>query len=382
MKKILLASTALIASAGFAAAEVVVGGDGYFGAALSTYDGDGFFETRNNEGSTYVFVYDLDIDFTATGTSDSGLTFGASVDLDDAASNTASKQTFLTSASIDPVTGQLVTTSSSAITGLSNNTQGPLGYEGEIFVSGDFGTLTMGDVDGATEQVVGDLAGVGLTGLGDLNEMIYLVDGNAQPDGSPLALYEYTVEGLTLGLGVTDDKSWNVGAGYETDMFSVGIGYESVKDGAAVTIYQPGTFAPTVNSQGNVVLGSSGVGGLAINTPDDAHQTIGQASVTFAGVTLKGAYGLIDLENAGDMAQYGISASYGMDAITLTGFWRGTEFDFDNSNINDQTNNFFGLGLAYDLGGGLAIETGVAQADFEELKSNVVIADFGLSFNF
>lgn len=382
MKKILLASTALIASAGFAAAEVVVGGDGYFGAALSTYDGDGFFETRNNEGSTYVFVYDLDIDFTATGTSDSGLTFGASVDLDDAASNTASKQTFLTSASIDPVTGQLVTTSSSAITGLSNNTQGPLGYEGEIFVSGDFGTLTMGDVDGATEQVVGDLAGVGLTGLGDLNEMIYLVDGNAQPDGSPLALYEYTVEGLTLGLGVTDDKSWNVGAGYETDMWSVGIGYESVKDGAAITIYQPGTFAPTVDAQGNIVLGSSGIGGISINTPDDAHQTIGQASVTFAGVTLKGAYGLIDLENAGDMAQYGISASYGMDAITLTGFWRGTEFDFDNSNINDQTNNFFGLGLAYDLGGGLAIETGVTQADYDFLDSNVVVADFGLSFNF
>lgn len=389
MKKILLASTALIASAGFAAAEVVVGGDGYFGAALSTYDGDGFFETRNNEASTYVFVYDLDIDFTATGTSDSGLTFGASVDLDDAASNTASKQSVIKAdANGNPIpvydaagnfTGYETT---NAVTGLSNNTQGPLGYEGELFVSGDFGTLTMGDVDGATEQVVGDLAGVGLTGLGDLNEMIYLVDGNAQPDGSPLALYEYTVEGLTLGLGVTDDKSWNVGAGYETDMFSVGIGYESVKDGAAVTIYQPGTFAPTVNSQGNVVLGSSGVGGLAINTPDDAHQTIGQASVTFAGVTLKGAYGLIDLENAGDIAQYGISASYGMDAITLSGFWRGTEFDFDNSNINDQTNNFFGLGLAYDLGGGLAIETGVVQADYDFLDSNVVIADFGLSFNF
>ena len=349
MKKILLASTALIASAGFAAAEVVVGGDGYFGAALSTYDGEGFFETRNGELSTYVFVYDLDFDFTATGTSDSGLTFGASADVDDI--------------------GQ-------------GQSQGPLGYEGEMFVSGDFGTLTMGDVDGAAELVVGDLAGVGLTGLGDLNEMIYLVDGNAQPDGSPLALYEYTVEGLTLGLGVTDDKSWTIGAGYETDMWSVGIGYESVKDGAAITIYQPGTFAPTVDAQGNIVLGSSGIGGISINTPDDAHQTIGQASVTFAGVTLKGAYGLIDLENAGDMAQYGISASYGMDAITLTGFWRGTEFDFDNSNINDQTNNFFGLGLAYDLGGGLAIETGVTQADYDFLDSNVVIADFGLSFNF
>ena len=350
MKKILLASTALIASAGFAAAEVVVGGDGYFGAALSTYDGEGFFETRNGELSTYVFVYDLDFDFTATGTSDSGLTFGASADVDDI--------------------GQ-------------GQSQGPLGYEGEMFVSGDFGTLTMGDVDGAPEQVVGDLAGVGLTGLGDFNEMIYLVDGNAQPDGSPLALYEYTVEGLTLGLGVTDDKGWGIGAGYETDMWSVGLGYEAIKDGAQITLRDPGAFVPEVDANGNVVLTGNGTGPTTITTLDDAHQTIGQASVTFSGVTLKGAYGLIDIDNVGELAQYGISASYGWDAITLTGYWRGQEFDGNSGTATaDQTNNFYGVGLAYDLGGGLAIETGVAQADFEELKSNVVIADFGLSFNF
>lgn len=401
MKKILLASTALIASAGFAAAEVVVGGDGYFGAALSTYDGDGFFETRNGELSTYVFVYDLDFDFTATGTSDSGLTFGASVDLDDAASNTTSKQTVLktdknghpiqaTDAAGNPkvdANGNPIFETTNAVTGLSNDTQGPLAYEGEIFVSGDFGTLTMGDVDGAAEQVVGDLAGVGLTGLGDWNENIFLVDGNAQPSGSPLALYEYSIEGLTLGLGLTDDQGWNIGAGYETDMWSVGLGYESVQDGAAVTIRSPGAFVPATDSNGQVTLTGNSTN-LVFITPDSAHQTIGQAAVTFAGVTLKGSYGLIDLENVGEIAQYGVSASYGWDAITLSGFYRAVDTDSDNSfraanpNFKDGISDFYGIGLAYDLGGGLAIETGVAQADYNDLSKNIVIADFGLSFNF
>lgn len=388
MKKILLASTALIASAGFAAADVVVGGDGYFGAALSTYKGDGFFLTRNDELSTYVFVYDLDIDFTATGTSDSGLTFGAKVDLDDAASNTLSRNDFVTGYEIDPVTGQVVIdpatgqpvlTTSRAVTGLTNNTQGPLAYEGELFVSGDFGTLSMGDLDGASEQVVGDLAGVGLTGLGDFNENIFLVDGNAQPDGSPLALYEYSIEGLTLGLGITDDQGWSLGAGYDGDFWSVGLGYESVADGSAITIRSPGSFVPTTDANGQVTLTGNSTN-LVLITPDDAHQTIGQASVTFAGVTVKGVYGLIDLENVGDISQYGLSASYSWDAFTLTGFWRGLEADPDGG--SSSTSNFYGLGAAYDLGGGLALETGVVQADFGDLDSNIVIADFGLSFNF
>lgn len=378
MKKTVLVSSVLVASAGFAAADVIVGGDGYFGAALSTYKGDGFFETRNGELSAYVFVYDLDIDFTATGTSDSGLTFGAAVDLVDAASNTTTTTTVVTGfdAQGNPIYGK-------AVTGLTNNSQGPLGYKGSLFVAGDFGTLSMGAIDGAAKQTVGNLAGVGLTGLGDKNDMTYLVEGSAQPSGSPLALYEYSVEGLTLGLGITDDQSWSLGAGYEGDFWSVGLGYESVKDGASVTIRNPGTFVPEVDANGDVVLVGSGTGGVVMDTPDDAQQTIGQASVTFSGVTLKGSYGLIDIENAGEIAQYGISAVYSWDAFTLTGYWRGQEIDADSGiAINDQTNNFYGIGLGYDLGGGLALETGVAQADYEELDSNVVIADFGLSFNF
>jgi outer membrane protein OmpU len=345
MKKLLLASTALVASAGFAAADVVVGGDGYFGAALGTYDGDGLFETADGKSSTgltdssYVFVYDLDIDVTATGTSDSGLTFGASIDIDDAAKS-----------------------------------QGPvndLGSAGELFVSGDFGTLAMGDIDDAAEMVVGDLAGVGLTGLGDFNETLFLVTSAAEYAGSPVATYSYAVSGLSLGVSVTDDQGWALGAGYDADFWGVGLAYESVQSGTAITLRDAGdTFVPV--SGGTVV----------ITTPDNAHQTIGQAYVVFSGVTLKGIYGLIDIDG-NDFAQYGVSAAYTWNATTLTAYWRGQDIDAQKSSgVSDQTNNFFGLGAAYDLGGGLALEAGVAQYDFEELKSNFVVADFGISFDF
>ena len=46
--------------------------------------------------------------------------------------------------------------------------------EGEVFVSGAFGTLTYGDTDGADLYHVGDLNEVGLTGLGDENETPFI----------------------------------------------------------------------------------------------------------------------------------------------------------------------------------------------------------------
>ena len=358
--------SSLFAAASPAMAEVVVGGAGYFGAAFGSYDDEGLFETRNGELSDYVFVYDLDITFTATGTSDSGLTFGATGDLDDLAGDTLNKETFVTGfdAAGNPVYAD-------AVTGLTNDSQGPLGWSGSIFVSGDFGTLAMGDTDGAAELVVGDLAPVGLTGLGDFNEMLYLVTAGPQPDGSPIALYSYEVGDLTLGLGITDDQDWSLGAGYSGDFWSVGLGYESIQNGAEITLRDGSDW-------GNI--GGSEI--ISFITPDDAHQTIGQASITFSSVTLKGAYGLIDFDNTGDLAQYGVSAEYGWNAWTFAAYYRQIDTDFDNPSTNDVTDRLYGGGVSYDLGGGLSLAAGITQWDFEDLPSKFVLADFGVAFAF
>lgn len=351
MKKILLASTALIASAGFASAEVVIGGDGYMGVAYGAYDGDGIFTTTDTSSdvrvidgsnvnvSEYSFIYDLDVDFSVSLQSDSGLTFGASGDFDDLAA-----------------------------------AQGARGWDNSIFISGDFGTITMGDTNGAAEQVVGDLAGVGLSGLGDLNETAFLVTGSAQPSG-PVARYDYSVSGITLSLGLTDDAGYSVGAGYATDLFSVGLAYESVKEGASVTLVDPSsTFIRTSDGATNA---------LATNVGEDTTHIIGQASLTLSGVTLKGIYGRADQDNVGSLDQYGVSAAASFGAASVAAYWRQLETDPDVG--ASTTVSFYGIGGAYDLGGGLALEAGVAQYDIDELSAasgNTVVADFGVSINF
>lgn len=354
MKKILLASTALIVSAGFASAEVVIGGDGYMGVAYGNLK-DGIFattdtgatETAPGSGeyvSEYSFVYDLDVDFKVSGTSDSGLTFGASGDFDDL-----------------------------------GKSQGARGFDNSIFISGDFGTITMGDVNGAAEQVIGDLSGVGLTGLGDFNENIFLLGAGAQPAG-PLARYDYSVSGITLSLGLSDDSGYAIGAGYGTDLFNVGLAYESVADGASVKLFDIDA------------LGSSGRSTLTVTAPNGASQIIGAASVTFSGVTLKGVYGQVDVDGTqvdqGD--QYGVSASAGFGAATVKAYYRAVEVDYKAaSNIKDNKLQAYGLGVEYDLGGGLALEAGVAQAEQDYLvgtnnsdTETLTVADFGISINF
>ena len=80
-----------------------------------------------------------------TGETDSGITFGATIRADNAAG------------------GQGGTNGQTA---------------GSVFVSGSWGTLTMGDTNGADEQWVGDVPGdYSLTGLGDLDETPFISNG-------------------------------------------------------------------------------------------------------------------------------------------------------------------------------------------------------------
>lgn len=343
MKKILLASTALVASAGFAAAEVVVGGDGYFGVAYGEAT-EGLFSTPKSvasglasDRSSYTFVYDLDIDFAVTLQSDSGLAFGMKTDLDDNASGS----------------------------------QGARGHEGEIFISGDFGRLAMGDIDGGAEVAVGDLAGVGLTGLGDYNETIYLLGAGASPAG-PVARYDYSVSGITLSLGLTDDEGYAVGVGYATDLFSVGLGYESVAEGAEVEVLDT-----------DILGGVTGSSTATVTLTDSATHIVGSASVTFSGVTLKGVYGQADIGTTIDKVdQYGVSVSSSFGAASVAAYYKAVDVSFLAAGTADRKGEFYGLGGAYDLGGGLSLKAGVSQADVDGTPDTVTVADFGVAINF
>jgi outer membrane protein OmpU len=365
MKNLLLASTALVAFAGAAAAEVTVSGQGRFGVVASNGADTGYLlvDDLGNEttvlledGAEQAFSSRLRVIFGMSFESDTGLTFGGTTRADNAAG--------------------------------ANN-----GTAGSVFVSGDFGKLAVGDVDSGAKAAVGNISGVGYTGIGDYNEMFYLLGGGGDPLANdafsatalPAALYSYTTGGLTFYVGIgnpagrdfaldgdivlpggevinidPDDgdfveasQQYSLGVAFANDQFSVGAGYESTK----VELFD-GTDA-SLDSQ---TLGAFYIGG----------------SATFGGATFKAVYG--DISDL-DYSQYGLSVDYTFDAFTATAFFRTADYDnrvlSDGTTLNDRT--AYGFGGTYDLGGGVLVKGGVVDPDLPDVYWQ---ADLGVTFNF
>lgn len=179
MKKVLFATTALVAFAGAAAAEVSVGGDARMGL---TYD-----DSRAQETTMDTRVR---IRFTASGTTDGGLEW-------EAASRIR--------------TGQEG--------GASVNAFNELG----VTISGAFGSLTFGSESSAAEYAVGDLAGVGFGPRLVGNENVYLNTAE-----TARALYSYSASGFTgyVSIAALGTDTYAIGAKYETNGLTLALGYE------------------------------------------------------------------------------------------------------------------------------------------------------------
>ena len=175
MKKILLATTMLVAGATVAAAEVTLSGSARMGIQ-DAFTGDVGFSSRAR------------VVFTLSGETDSGLSFGASFRADNA--------------------------------GGANS-----GTDGSVFISGAFGKLSMGDLDSAAQGLVGQVDGVGYTNLSDLNEVTYIGTSDFTD-----AVYEYSAGAFTGALSVTQPSQattkWSIAGKYATDAYSVALGYE------------------------------------------------------------------------------------------------------------------------------------------------------------
>ena len=221
MKKVLLATSVLAMTAGFASAEVTVSGTARMGVIADFGDADPAFTSR------------VRIIFTASGETDSGLSFGATVRNDQS--------------------------------GVGNTENG----DSVVYISGAFGKLSMGDVDGAAAAAVGQVDPVGLTGLSDLNEIAYIL-GNEDTS----ALYEYSTGsiGLYFSAQPNDGNSnFGVGANYTMGDYKFGIGYENVEDGST-----PGGGWPDKI-------------GFSAFWPNGATQVVLGADATFGAVTARRA---------------------------------------------------------------------------------------------
>jgi outer membrane protein OmpU len=283
------------------------------------------------------FHTDIDVTFTMSGETDNGLTFGASIDLDESDDSDA-----------------FDTTSQGGET---------------IFISGGPHTFTMGDTDGAFDAnmievpVGGDIDSVvehdGYSGLAGLDGFY---------DGQ-IARYDYSFDAFTVSFSVelcddlgdvgdcdeiTDedfgdfsaDPVYGIGASYEFGDFEFGVGYQWVSwsfsggdDELDVDIYIAGLSG--AYTMGDITLG--------------ANYSFGEADFDFSDSATPDD---IDF----DYTQFGLGAAYSMDAWTFAANWGMQEID-DGTTELDATG--YGLAVHYDLGGGAVIQFGYGWSDNE-----------------
>ncbi len=304
MKKVLIASTALVMIAGAAAAEVKVSGTARMGIV---YDGnDAVFSSR------------VRVIFDMSGETDGGLAFGASMRADQN----------------------------------GGNTDGTDNGDSTVFISGAFGKLTMGDVSGGPDALVGQTSGVGFGPNDGLQEIGFLgTDKTA-------AYYEYTSGAFTVGVGAgqtngvaaddTTANQVNIAVKYAASNYSVALGYETA-DGD--TDINTGSFVP--------------------GTVD---QISASASATFGAATIKARVSDRSTLNTA----FSVSVDYAMGATTLTGFY--TDFGTDGVNIGESTQHV-GIGAAYDLGGGATLAGGVVR-QINSVSADNTFGDIGVKFKF
>ncbi|WP_424941241.1 porin [Aliiroseovarius sp. S253] len=270
MKKILFASTALVASAGFAAAEISFSGEAGFG--VTYLDGrvsvdagaDGVVGTADDVVTAiddWQPDYYTTLSVAMTGETDGGLSFGADFDITMDGGATAVGDT-------------------------------------EVYVEGGFGKLTVGAVGSATDAKLG-LSDIGYSGLGMDNVAEALIDagdiGNIMYSGS---FGDFTVAASYDMAGV---ENFSLAAIYSMGDYEFGLGYDDWGNASNSSVI-------------SVKLGAD-IGDIALDAlysrNDDLDVTSYglTAAYTMGAATVTAAYSEVDVAGASADA-YGLGVSY------------------------------------------------------------------------
>jgi len=294
MKKVLLASTALLLTAGFASAQSIEL-SGSANAGLK-YD--------DNAADEVVVANEVNMVISGSGSTDTGLEFGAFIDIDENGVDDA-----------------------------------------EVFVSGVFGTVTVGDISPATDGF--GIADIGYDGIGvdDAAEQYKNATGGADVH------YSYSASGLTFSASaqIAGDEAYAAAIEYEAQGFSGGLGYITSESGAIDT-----------NATWTIAAGYD-QGPISVN----------------------GIYSDWDGGSGAGGEGYGIDVSFDTGAATITAVYSNATGSSAGGPLGDS----YGVGFSVPLGGGLSVAGGigsvrpdVAIGDPEDPARTV--ADLGLTMSF
>ena len=276
MKKILFASTALVATAGVAAAEISFGGSANFGVYYN--------------GSETIVKNEIDFDIKGSGETDGGLKFGASLDIDGTHNDSATG----TSAVSSDITGTVGGAGSSAgddvtLTG-DASVGGAVIADPEVYIEMGGLKLTVGDIGEAND--VGGISDIGFDGLG-VDDVVDALRENGNDD----VRVDYSFGDIAVAASVDSaTNGWAISAAGSFGDISASAGYRD-NDGASdwnVTLgYSAGAFGVTATYADSELTGRDGFG-------LDASYSQGDLTVT-------AAYAESDGVDA-----YGIGASYSL----------------------------------------------------------------------
>ena len=387
MKKTLLITTALVALAGAATAEITVSGTARLG--LQTTEGTAAalastaYGTVTAEKSTSATAANTAGGATITGfdTAAGSTADAADITALDAAiaAATGVDQTSLAAikAALVTVTGPVAKTEDSTIAknrvrvafGLSGETDSGLefgasiradnaaagnsGTGGSQYLSGSFGKISMGDLNGADEDMVGDISAMSLGGLGSNQEHSY------QSSSHNLA-YSTSMAGISFGV------STDAGGGSSTAM---GLKWSGDLGGGTVTVgLGQSSVGGNTETSISASLDMGGFTGKILSSTNDNGPVVAGAGETAATATT--SYVAAVAENkTPDTETMGFSLSYNIDALTITAYTK------DMTTTGTKDKGYSGVGVSYDLGG-IVAKAGVADADGQS------VMDFGVSFSF
>ena len=317
MKNILFATTALVATAGIASADL----------AISGYAEIGLSDNNTAAGQGWQFHQDVEVTFTMSGETDTGLSFGTSVQLDEGGT-----------------------------TGAGTDTADDDGYA--VFVSGGFGTVTMGDTDGAFDWA--------------------MIETNVT--GGSIADDETSHSGFTgnAGLDGTEDGQvlrWNYSMG------AIGI---------AASMEQDGNNAANTNDDatGFGLTYALDAGGTTISFGVGMQDATATSDIT--GFSVKAAMdnGLTLAANMSDQTtsattsvdRVGFGLGYTMDALSVGINWG--EATTKTTGAADAVADGMGLAVNYDLGSGAVAQFGYGNGKATAAAASVTTMSAGLALSF
>ncbi|KJE34272.1 porin [Thalassospira sp. HJ] len=332
MKKILFASSALVAIAAAGTAQASEPIKLSVGGYMEQWAG---FADQDQGDRKNAFQSDTEIHFKGETTLDNGIEVGAVVELE---GETSADQ-------ID---------------------------EQYLYVNGGFGQVRLGKDDSAADSMGFIAPSVGPVGVndGDLTNWVdaYLIDTvPSSGDQKRVTYYTPSISGFQVGVSYADDDGSNNNdtANDGDNIVSAGINYQGEFDGVSVGVSATGENWGEGNWYGlgaTVGFGNFVVGSSWGHIEDDYAQDEGSRT-------------------GGDTDAFDIGVSYAMDAATVSLSYGYAEYGNRDVDLTDDDVDLSGtgeistvdLGLSYTLGAGVAWRSSIFW--FDDESDNAAIAD-------